>query len=161
MKTVEKTVEKTNVEKVAEKIYNSLCKRDDIETYWSGHSRTEYGESIYLYVIRKDTRHEVKMRISDHLVENIYRMNNEIHIDGTRPAPEGINFAIDMKLFPEKMEPVYNTYTKQIEVCEEQKREGDVVVGSRIANSGRVIYTVERKYTQFAYYRYKEEFRRK
>jgi len=129
-------------------------------------SRTDFGESNYLYAHNKVDEggfpmgDGVKIRISDHSVSNFDRMYNEIHvgITDTKESWEKSAFSILMQL--QWQYDKNNKYRKEdaveikkvtIEIPESQLRinppYADKILSERISNNGKKLLTVERTYS--------------
>jgi len=52
-----------------------LLKDLGVDAYFASISVTNYGTSVYFY-----DANDVKIRVSDHSVTNVYRLQNEIHL---------------------------------------------------------------------------------
>lgn len=70
-------------------------------------SETDYGVSCYFYFYKENDNY--KLRVSDHSVENSYRLFNEEHIDFrsiTENRAKAIAESIEFYLYPERFEMV-------------------------------------------------------
>jgi hypothetical protein len=119
-------------------------------------SKTSFGHSRYFYINYEGRSDEnsglgLKVRVSDHSVQNFDRMFNEIHLN-TKTAPLGMALLkADQKLKPEffrkEMQP-YDHYVT-MEVNEKgYKPETDEILSQRLSSAkrgaGRTIYNIKR-----------------
>ena len=126
-------------------------------------SRTDFGESNYLYAHNKVDEvgfpmgDGVKIRISDHSVSNFDRIFNEIHvrITDTKESWEKSAFSVLMKLQWQydknnkfRKEDAVEIKKVTIEIHESQLRinppYADKILSERISNNGKKLLTVER-----------------
>jgi hypothetical protein len=117
-------------------------------------SETDYGRSNYIYVNKKGTQAiadngglGIKVRISDHSVENIGRMQNEIHvISGIHNA--SIPIAIDdieAILSPEKFDIIEEKVTVYTTFETPKPLPSDEIISERMSVKGdRKVFTIRR-----------------
>ena len=109
-------------------------------------SQTEFGDSGYMFVFRPNGE-LLKLRVSDHGVENPERMKNEIH---NRIQDKDITNTIEQverAIYPERYKETPSQYVtrRELEVPSEQVLPNDKIVPRRTAPSGKELVSVIRE----------------
>jgi hypothetical protein len=136
----------TNHEKLTNDVKTQLEKMG-INDVTFNTSETDFGRSDYFYL--EDAKGEkIKLRISDHSVENIGRVFNEYHIHTSSVAnglvrPGNVLLQIEKRIYPQRFEkiPVEYKSSKQIEVPSVST--GQRVISERTSKSGNKVYTIQ------------------
>lgn len=137
-----------NYDVYAEEIKN-WCENNGLNFRKLSKSKTDYGESHY-YEITKNGEYPLKVRISDHSVENVDRMRNEVHfrVNGKvwdEDFTNGIE-KIEYYFFSDKYEKVPIKEIQQIYVFKDQIRPTDKLLGKEfITKKGDTQYLIERE----------------
>lgn len=88
---------------LAKNVQNILKKRNCTANYTV--SKTDFGTSVYFNIYDENFNSPLKIRISDHSVQNIGRVFNEEHFSG-EDNPEEIANLIEQKKYPDRFKDV-------------------------------------------------------
>lgn len=130
------------------------CEKNGLEINRLSESITDYGESHY-YQVTQNGEYPLKIRISDHSVENLDRIRNEIHfrVNGNIWDKDFINGIekIEYYYFSDRYEKVPIKEIQQIYVFKDKIRPTDKLLGKEfITKKGETTYFIEReKVTNF------------
>ena len=123
------------------------------------YSKTNFGESHYLYVnLKDDYNRRVKIRISDHGVTNINRIYDEIHLgfpkdESTKYSKETIDYLLAKirwilersKYFTPK-DVIEKIKADNVHADDENIRASDVLQREFKTKKGKIMYIVTRTY---------------
>jgi hypothetical protein len=146
---------KIGVDEMFEKTKQYLDTKKDLFYTIGANSKTDFGQSRYIYVFEKggDSFENKKIRISDHSVTNINRLMDEYHIFDENEIKDKVDL-IEYYFFPEKFtkQEVFNDNIVSMEIPASQKKETDIVVSERLSSAkrgaGRLIYSIKRNNPQ-------------
>ncbi len=139
------------VERKANEVRDNLIQKGYVVRS-GGDSKTDFGHSIYLLVNRENNplNNPVKVRISDHSVENIDRIRNEKHFHPMDDMLDPLMYKeIDYILQPELFREEQGTkdFTTRFETP--KPLDTDKVISERMNQKGtHNVYTVDRKYNK-------------
>ena len=123
------------------------------------YSKTNFGESHYLYVnLKDDYNRRVKIRISDHSVTNYNRIFDEIHLgfpkdENTKYAKETIEYLlseirwkIDRSKYFTPKDVIVKKVAYNVQTDDENIRPSDVLQREFKTKKGKIMYIVTRTY---------------
>jgi hypothetical protein len=129
-------------EKLAATVMAMMPKGYSISTPFSV---TDYGMSAYVCVFDANYTQIAKFRISDHSVQNVDRMRNEIHFSGC--ADRDYSSAVEYALFPERFQIISKSISTG-EFVEQSVPAGTInslispraeLIGQRTSKAGKLL----------------------